>query len=157
MMIKSVMKYLPYIFVITIFSGLGCGSGKAVIYDEGTVIDFVPPQTLSSVLDKAESEDKIVFVDMYADWCLPCKVMDAEVFADVATADFMNANFINYKVDGEKGEGPDLVVLFGVEGYPTQLFLDSRGNIIEKNLGSLGIVGFNVLAERALAKAKKSK
>ncbi len=80
--------------------------------------------------------------------------MDDEVFNDKATADFMNDNFINYKVDGEKEEGPDLAMIYNVKGYPTHLFLDGKGRVLEKNLGSLGIVGFNVLAERVLTEHK---
>ena len=114
------------------------------------LMNFESYPTLSEVLMKAERENKIVFVDLYADWCLPCKVMDEEVFNDKATADFMNDNFINYKVNGEKAEGPDLTLIYNVKGYPTQLFLDGKGRVLERNLGSLGIVGFNVLAERVL-------
>jgi len=153
----NTLNKLKHLLFFTLFLLVSCGSGKAIEYEEGPLVNYEAKNTLASVLDRATEEGKIVFIDMYADWCLPCKVMDADVFGDQATADFMNANFINYKVNGEKGEGPDLVVLFGVEGYPTQLFLDNRGNIIEKNLGSLGIVGFNVLAERALAQAKNLK
>ena len=107
--------------------------------------------TLSEVLMKAEKENKIVFLDMYTDWCLPCKVMDEEVFEDKSTADFMNEHFINYKVNGERGEGPDLTVIYEVKGFPTHLFLDGRGRVLERNLGALGVVGFNVLAERVLS------
>ena len=145
------------VFIILVGGVLACGSSRNLpTGDDFPLINFEPNNTLGTVLDKADAEGKIVFIDLYADWCLPCKIMDADVYGDKATAEFMNDNFINYKVNGEKGEGPDLMVLYRVEGFPTQLFLDSRGNILEKNLGSLGIVGFNVLAERALSKANDS-
>jgi thiol:disulfide interchange protein len=42
--------------------------------------DFVQSDNLASVLKRAESENKLVFVDIYTTWCLPCKMMDQNVF-----------------------------------------------------------------------------
>lgn len=149
------MKFLPLLLFSIFFS---CASSNAVpLKEEKPLMDYEPLAGLSGVLDKAAREGKIVFLDLYTDWCLPCKVMDEEVFEDQATAEFMNKNFINYKVNAEKGEGPDLTVIYEVQGYPTHIFLDSRGRIIEKNLGALGLVSFNVFAERALAAGTKAK
>jgi thiol:disulfide interchange protein len=132
-----------------------CSSPKEFVEQEDIMLmNYEAYPLLSEVLMKAEKEDKIVFIDMYADWCLPCKVMDEEVFNDKATADFMNANFINYKVNGEKGEGPDLAVIYQVRGYPTHLFVDAKGRVLERNLGGMGLVSFNVLAERVLTMNK---
>ena len=146
--------YLSTILLLLLISS--CSSPKEVTGIDIPLMNYEPSLTLSEVLLKAEKENKVVFLDMYADWCLPCKVMDQEVFNDQATADFMNENFINYKVNGERNEGPDLVIIYGVKGYPTHLFLDGRGRVLEKNIGALGIVGFNVLAERVLTDYNKS-
>lgn len=150
------MKYFHMKFIVFVFLLLSsCSSSKEVVEKEDILLmNYETYPSLSEVLLKAEKEDKIVFIDMYADWCLPCKVMDEEVFNDKATADFMNGNFINYKVNGEKGEGPDLAVLFQVKGYPTHLFVDAKGRVLERNLGGLGLVSFNVLAERVLTEHK---
>ena len=148
------MKIRDMFIILSIFLLASCSSTKEMVKVENPMMNYESLLTLSEVLDKAEREDKVIFLDLYTDWCLPCKVMDEEVFNDRATADFMNDNFINYKVNAEIGEGPDLAVLYNVKGYPTHLFLDGRGNVIERNLGALGIVGFNVLAERVLAAHK---
>jgi len=39
------------------------------------------------------------------------------------------------KIDGEKGEGPDLMKKFSVAGYPTVIFLDKDGNEIDRLVG----------------------
>jgi len=36
----------------------------------------------------------------------------------------------------EQGNGVNLATLYNVEGYPTLLFLDSKGNILERKLGA---------------------
>ena len=38
--------------------------------------------SLTSVVDQAIAENKLIFVDIYADWCTPCKMMDEDVFSD---------------------------------------------------------------------------
>lgn len=150
------MKYshIPYfIFIVLLLTSC---STSTEVSEKGDIqlMNYEIYPSLSEVLLKAEKEDKIVFIDMYADWCLPCKIMDEEVFNDQATADFMNANFINYKVNGERGEGPDLAMIYQVKGYPTHLFVDARGRVLERNLGGMGLVSFNILAERVLTTHK---
>ncbi len=60
------------------------------------------------VLQKAKQENKLIFVDLYTTWCGPCKKMAAETFPQQAVGDYFNKNFVNYKIDAEKGEGPEL-------------------------------------------------
>lgn len=110
--------------------------------------------TLTEVVDKAIASDKLVFVDFYTDWCTPCKLMDEDVFSDKDMTDFMKANFINYKVDGEKYNGPNLGLMFGVAGFPTLLILDQKGRILERHDGALYHSGLKEMALRALDQNK---
>ncbi len=144
------MTYLPQYLLLIIILFVSCKSSQEIAEVDGPLIQYESSALLTEVLDKAERKNKIVFVDIYTDWCLPCKVMDKEIFQDEATAAFMNENFINYKVNAEKGEGPDINLIYSVNGYPTLLFLDSKGRVLLRNDGSMGIVAFNILAERAL-------
>ena len=57
-----------------------------------------------SILNKAKSEKKLVYVDIFTTWCGPCKQMDAEVFSNQEVGKTFNENFICYKIDGEKGD-----------------------------------------------------
>lgn len=116
-----------------------------------TGVYFQKSNTLSAILDLADKENKVVFVDMYTDWCLPCKNMDEYVFSDESLGDFMNENFINYKVNTEKGTGPNLRDLYAVAAYPTLLFLNSKGKVLVRKEGSVAQTELMALGNEALS------
>lgn len=84
---------------------------------------------------KAKSEKKIIFMDAYASWCGPCKRMAANVFTDPSVGEYFNKNFVNLKVDMEKGEGIQLSKQFPVQYYPTLFFIDANGKVIKQIVG----------------------
>jgi len=104
------------------------------------------------VTEKAEREGKLVFVDLYTDWCLPCKLMKEDVYTDESIGDFMNKNFINYKVNAEEGNGPNMTVLYNIESFPGLLFLDSNGRVLEQKQGAAYHTELKAMANRALEK-----
>ncbi|HVB03430.1 MAG TPA: thioredoxin family protein [Chitinophagaceae bacterium] len=83
----------------------------------------------------ARRQHRIIFADVYTDWCRPCKLMDQEVFSEQSTGDFFNAHFVNYRMNAEKGEGRQLARLYGVPSYPFYLFVDSTGKLIYSGQG----------------------
>lgn len=112
---------------------------------------FVESDMLSEVLDVAIEEDKLLFLDIYTDWCLPCQIMNQEVFTDKRLGNFYNENFISYKVNAEKKSGPIVADLYKVAGYPTLLFLDHKGKVILKKYGVAYSREMYELAEEAIA------
>ena len=87
------------------------------------------------VLKKAKAEKKVIFLDAYASWCGPCKLLQKNVFTQKSVGDYYNSRFINVKMDMEKGEGPALAQVYPLEAYPTLLFIDSNGRVLKKVLG----------------------
>lgn len=155
------MKFSFLFPILCIISMLGCKSPEKLETDEEKItspytFNFMESNNLTDVIDQAVSEDKLVFVDIYADWCLPCKLMDKDVFTDRRLAEYFNENFINYKVDAETPNGADLVYLYNVQGYPTLLFLDGKGRVLERKDGAAYQTEMYRLADEALLKAGKS-
>lgn len=83
---------------------------------------------LEAALAAAKAEGKLVFVDVGAYWCPPCRKLEEQVFVrdDVGAA--LSAKFVSLHVDAEKGEGPELAARYKVQAYPTLLVLDANGN-----------------------------
>lgn len=86
-------------------------------------------------LKRSKEEGKPIFLDISASWCGPCKMMKSRTFSNIDVGEFYNTNFINVMVDGEKGEGIDLARKYKIRGYPTLIFVDVNGNVIDKTAG----------------------
>lgn len=115
-------------------------------------VHFENDKMLSDVLDKAKADNKLVYVDIGTKWCLPCQLMKEDVYTDVELGAYMNDRFINYLVDAEKGEGPDLKLMFEVKSYPTLLFIDYRGRVVARKTGAAYHRELKALAKEALLK-----
>src|SRR5512139_2514695 len=80
-------------------------------------------------LQKAQAEDKPIFLSIGYAACHWCHVMEHESFEDAETAAIMNENFVSIKVDRE--ERPDLDSIYmqattamtGSGGWPMSVFL----------------------------------
>lgn len=84
------------------------------------------------LLAAAQTRQLPIFVDVYTDWCGPCKRMEKEIFPLPEVGKFYNSNFVCYRLNAEKGEGPGIAKSFGVAAYPTWLYLDSKGVLRSK-------------------------
>ncbi|WIO74111.1 thioredoxin family protein [Porticoccaceae bacterium LTM1] len=93
--------------------------------------------TWEEALEKAKSEEKLIFVDVYTDWCGPCKKMAKTIFTQDRVGEYYNANFINYKLNAEDEEqnGPELAEQYEVRAYPTLLYIDGTGNLAHRATG----------------------
>ena len=142
------MKKIILFISLSLFF-LNCNSTQKVAAVES--VEFTPSDNLTAVLEMAAGKEKLVFVDFYTTWCLPCKLMDEDVFTDKGISQLMNNNFVNYKVDAEKGNGPNLALLYQVNVFPTLLFLDKNGRVLVRKEGAAYPSELRDLAEEALA------
>lgn len=81
-------------------------------------------------------------MDAYASWCGPCKLLERNVFPVKEVGDYYNANFINSRFDMEKGEGRDIARKYGINSFPSLLFLNGNGEVVFKGLGYMEVSDF---------------
>ncbi len=108
--------------------------------------------TWQELLAHAAKEDKLIFVDCYAVWCGPCKMMDKNVFTADTVGGYYNTHFINYKMDMEKGEGVTVKQQYEIRKYPSFLFLNAKGEVVHRAIGYKQPEPFIELGEEAIAK-----
>lgn len=128
------MKTLSLFTLIIALVSLSFISPETKGEDDGIVFESM---TFDEALKQAKATNKLIFMDAYAVWCGPCKWLDANTFRDKEVGEVFNANFINLKMDMEKGEGPTLAQRYKVTAYPTLFFINGDGEVVYKILGAL--------------------
>lgn len=126
--------------------------------------------TLDEALAAQKKSPKPIFMDVYTDWCGPCKMLDKNTFSNADFANYISKNYYAVKFNGEgntvvnykgkkysnpnfdpnrKGRNSihEFTLFLKVEGYPSMYVLDTKGDI-EKV-----IVGY-YQAEQLLAELK---
>ena len=114
--------------------------------------------TLEEALAAQKSSPKPIFMDVYTDWCGPCKMLDKNTFHDKGVADYINANYyavkfnaegsgdINYQgkkyanpnyVEGRRGRNGvhEFTLFLKVKAYPSMIIFDEKGNVKEPVIG----------------------
>ena len=109
--------------------------------------------TVEEALAAQEKEPRKVIIDMYTTWCGPCKMLDKYTFQNKDVAKYINENYYAVKFNAEgddevkfKGNtysNPDydasrrgrngthqLTRYFGVNAFPTILFLDEKAELL---------------------------
>jgi len=105
-------------------------------------IDFVEG-SWKEVVEKAQKEDKLIYVDAFAVWCGPCKMMAKNIFPDERVGAVYNDLFVNYSVDAEKGEGRDIAKQYRVTAYPTHLYINPHTEeVVTYKRGATDVNGF---------------
>jgi thiol-disulfide isomerase/thioredoxin len=111
---------------------------------------------------KAKSEGKYIFVDCYATWCGPCKLMDKNVYINDSVGEKLNENFISVKVQmDETPEDGDPIKswyrdaraindMYKPEGYPCYLFLSPNGVLVHRDVGYKNVADFMAVVQEAL-------
>lgn len=93
--------------------------------------------SFDEALARARSENRLVMVDVYTDWCGWCKKLDREVFASGRVADAAKG-IVAVRVNAEEG-GEDVARRYGVSGYPTILFVDGAGKLVRRVEGYVDV------------------
>jgi thioredoxin-related protein len=63
--------------------------------------DKIQWMTWNEAVEKNAVEQKVIFVDVYTDWCGWCKKMDATTFKNEKVVDYMNEHYYAVKFNAE--------------------------------------------------------
>ena len=93
-------------------------------------------KTFAKMCIRDRKNNERMVIDFYADWCIPCKELDALTFSDQRVLNEFE-RFTVYKVDMTKNNetNEQLRKRFNVIGMPTVLIIDSKGAEIKRLTG----------------------
>ena len=122
------------VFSLSLTLSLLVGLSQA---DKGLGVRWAP---FTEGLKTASAKSKYVFVDAYADWCGYCKQLDAVTFKAAPVLAELEKNFVSVRLDtesdaplawkGSKMTSRQLASRWNIDGLPTLLFLNSKGDVI---------------------------
>lgn len=144
-MMKTILASI-FLYIGLLLSPLISNAADGIQFFEGS---------WKALLQLAKEQNKPIFVDVYTDWCPPCKRMDKEVLPLPAVGAVYNKSFINYKLDAEKGEGIKLAKQYEVGAFPTYLYLTPEGVLLARVLDYQEPDTFIAYAQEAVAKNRE--
>lgn len=124
-------------------------------------IQFEKPTGWQEILAKAKTENKYIFVDCYATWCGPCKLMDEKTYPSEKVGQYLNAGFISVRmqvdstnkddaqIKGMYGDVHKMVQEYRINSLPTFLFFSPDGRIVHRDTGYRNDSDFIKLARSA--------
>ena len=145
------MRYsnlLIYIALTLLTGTLMAQEQKGIRFEKGS---------WATILETARKQGKPVFVDIYTTWCIPCRKMAAEVFVLPEVSERFNTDFINAKIDAEKGEGIEIARRYKVGAFPTYLFVNPDGTLVYRSVGYMPADRFISEAKLALKESSDPK
>lgn len=136
------MKFITGIAILALGLGVVTCANKAKsnmeansVSEEIVGINF-SNLSLEEAKALAKKKKKIIFIDAYASWCGPCKMLDKNTFSDASVGTYFNDKFINLKIDCEKHpDGRKVASTYSVSAYPTLIWIDADGNLVKKEVG----------------------
>jgi len=114
--------------------------------------------TLVQAMEAQKAEPKKIFMDVYTDWCGPCKLLDKNTFQNPDVSSYISEHYYAVKFNAEgqeeinffdqtftnpnydpnrKGRNAthQFTQFLGVKGYPTMVFFSENGDPIMPVVG----------------------
>ena len=94
-----------------------------------------------SALKRAKAENKVIFMDLWTEWCGPCQYLQKNVFpsaeGQAALAKVVPFSSLVQKRDGTPvAEGTKLSEKFNLNAFPTMVILDASGKELRRQVGA---------------------
>lgn len=81
----------------------------------------------------AKKTGKRIFMDCMASWCVPCKILDAEVLETERFKSIAKEKLILLRIDVDVQK--DVASTYNIEAMPTQMVLDANGRVLASTVG----------------------
>jgi thioredoxin-related protein len=92
---------------------------------------------LTEAQEESKRTGRPMMVDVFTDWCSWCKKLDSDTYSD-AKVIAKSRDFVALKLNPERSDGEaKFAERYGVSGYPTILFLEPDGSLINRIGGYL--------------------
>jgi len=92
---------------------------------------------ITSVLKVTNNFDKNTVLFFTGEWCVPCRIMKGEVFADEEVHRVINSKFTPVMIDIDNPKTKELVNHYRIGATPTTIIVDSKGEVLDFAVGKI--------------------
>lgn len=72
-----------------------------------------------------------------ATWCVPCRIMKRQVWADAQVMELVNAKFVPVAIDVSDPENAEVMTAYKIGGPPVIIVCDSQGKVADWRAGGI--------------------
>ena len=145
-------RRLEVLFRVSLLALVGCSPGASPSTPQAMDKTAVPPApkaadgpdaakpeggfyklSWNEAFSKARADQKFVMVEFHADWCGPCRDLDAETWKDAAVQNWLVANTVAIKIDID--DDIETAAKYKIQGVPTMVFFKPNGTIRRRIVG----------------------
>ncbi|MCA9441849.1 MAG: thioredoxin family protein [Candidatus Omnitrophica bacterium] len=105
---------------------------------------YVPSNSIAwadnytSAQHQAADSGKPMILYFTGEWCVPCRVMKRQVWADEEVRILVNSQFIPVAIDMDNPDDVALLARYNVSGAPVTIITDPQGNALRWRAGGIG-------------------
>ncbi len=134
------------ILFLTVFAGKEAYT-QGIQFEQGT---------WQEVVNKARSQQKLIFLHLESSQCQQCNEVADRAFWNPILQANINANFTSYRTHTNDAAIKELMDRYEIRDYTTSLFLDAQGSLLVRYVGSTTDgLRYIRLAEKALTESRK--
>lgn len=93
--------------------------------------------TITTVQKITNNFDKNTILFFTGKWCVPCRIMKREVFADEEVESLINSQFTSVMIDMNNLKTKDIVNHYKVGATPTTIIVNSKGEVLDFAIGKI--------------------
>lgn len=86
---------------------------------------------------QANESGRSLILFFTGDWCVPCRIMKRNVWADQEVASLVNGQFIPVMIDVDTSQDAHLLERYNIRGTPITIIADSQGKALRWRVGGI--------------------
>jgi thioredoxin 1 len=92
-------------------------------------------ENLDSALEKAKSENKLIYIDFYTNWCTYCIEMNEKTYKDPLVVALLNEKFVAVKLNRNDPANKEIIRQYRIYGQPVEMVITPDGEVIWGHTG----------------------
>lgn len=96
---------------------------------------FYRTNSVAEIERHIQEAPSLVMIDLYADWCISCKIMEQKIFAQADVQELLaNARWLQLDINDNTQEHRDFMQHLGIFGPPTILFFQNQQELTQHRI-----------------------